>query len=88
LAAKTQESVNLINSLAPDRLVGVVQGVEVGRLYFPRPNQIKAALLAKQLGAWLVASDLSRFVRGKKYDRRHNVGAVGGQMLRKSEAIY
>src|SRR6516165_4920912 len=35
LAAKTQESVNLINSLAPDRLVGVVQGVEVGRLYFP-----------------------------------------------------
>jgi hypothetical protein len=68
LHRKTQTSIDELNQLAPGRLAAVFQGTEEGKFSLPRPTFYKALADARQRGAILVASDLSRFLRSEGYD--------------------
>lgn len=75
LEAKTDSIVREVRRLAPLRLRRIVRAVEEGKLSTPRPLLVETCKSAWELGAMVVAPDLSRFLRSEAYSRRTNRNA-------------
>jgi hypothetical protein len=76
LEEKTDAVASAVRDIAPGKLRRIVQAIEEGKMVFPcRDALAEAAKDARQRKGILVAADLSRFIRAKKYSRTKNRNA-------------